>query len=130
MEIKRFGRIREVIPLPPLTEIQVASFRRALQPDTPPEKRENIGIQAAFRETFPIEEGEKGRGGLVLDFLEYRLGEPLFPVEECREKDLTYQAPLYARFQLIHKDTGLIKEDEVFLGHLPLMTEDGSFIIN
>ena len=130
MEIKRFGRIREVIPLPPLTEIQVASFQKALQVDVPPEERKDIGIQAAFRETFPIEEGEKGQRGLVLDFLEYRLGEPLFPVEECREKDLTYQAPLYARFQLIHKDTGLIKEDEVFLGHLPLMTEDGSFVIN
>ncbi|MGQ9753781.1 MAG: DNA-directed RNA polymerase subunit beta [Thermaceae bacterium] len=130
MEIKRFGRIREVIPLPPLAEIQVDSFKRALQLDVPPDKRESIGIQAAFRETFPIEEGEKGRSGLVLEFLEYRLGEPPFPVEECREKDLTYQAPLYARFQLIHKDTGLIKEDEVFLGYLPLMTEDGSFVIN
>ena len=130
MEIKRFGRIREVIPLPPLTEIQVESYRRALQADVPPEKRENVGIQAAFRETFPIEEEDKGKGGLVLDFLEYRLGEPPFPQDECREKDLTYQAPLYARLQLIHKDTGLIKEDEVFLGHIPLMTEDGSFIIN
>lgn len=93
MEIKRFGRIREVIPLPPLTEIQVESYRRALQADVPPEKRENVGIQAAFRETFPIEEEDKGKGGLVLDFLEYRLGEPPFPQDECREKDLTYQAP-------------------------------------
>lgn len=79
MEIKRFGRIREVIPLPPLTEIQVESYRRALQADVPPEKRENVGIQAAFRETFPIEEEDKGKGGLVLDFLEYRLGEPPSP---------------------------------------------------
>jgi DNA-directed RNA polymerase subunit beta len=130
MEIKRFGRIREVIPLPPLTEIQVESYKKALQADVPPEKRENVGIQAAFKETFPIEEGDKGKGGLVLDFLEYRIGDPPFSQDECREKDLTYQAPLYARLQLIHKDTGLIKEDEVFLGHLPLMTEDGSFIIN
>lgn len=119
MEIKRFGRIREVIPSSTLTEIQVESYRRALQADVPPEKRENVGIQAAFRETFPIEEEDKGKGGLVLDFLEYRLGEPPFPQDECREKDLTYQAPLYARLQLIHKDTGLIKEDEVFLGHIP-----------
>ncbi|AEV16951.1 DNA-directed RNA polymerase subunit beta [Thermus sp. CCB_US3_UF1] len=130
MEIKRFGRIREVIPLPPLTEIQVESYKKALQADVPPEKRENIGIQAAFRETFPVEEGDKGKGGLVLDFLEYRIGDPPFSQDECREKDLTYQAPLYARLQLIHKDSGLIKEDEVFLGHIPLMTEDGSFIIN
>nr|4XAX_A Chain A, DNA-directed RNA polymerase subunit beta domain 1 [Thermus aquaticus] len=114
----------------PLTEIQVESYKKALQADVPPEKRENVGIQAAFKETFPIEEGDKGKGGLVLDFLEYRIGDPPFSQDECREKDLTYQAPLYARLQLIHKDTGLIKEDEVFLGHLPLMTEDGSFIIN
>ncbi|RIH85238.1 DNA-directed RNA polymerase subunit beta [Calidithermus roseus] len=130
MKIERFGRISEVIPLPPLTEIQVESFKKALQMGVPAAKRENVGLQAAFKETFPIEEGERGRGGLVLDFLEYRLGEPPFGQDECREKDLTYQAPLYAKLQLIHKDTGLIKEDEVFLGDLPLMTEDGSFIVN
>ncbi|WP_027882196.1 DNA-directed RNA polymerase subunit beta [Meiothermus rufus] len=129
MEIKRFGKIKEVIPLPPLTEIQVESYAKALQAKVPPAKREPVGLQAAFKETFPIEEGEKGRG-LVLDFLEYRLGDPPFDQDECREKDLTYQAPLYAKLQLIHRDTGLIKEDEVFLGDLPLMTEDGSFIIN
>ncbi|MCS7058542.1 MAG: DNA-directed RNA polymerase subunit beta [Meiothermus sp.] len=129
MKIERYGKIKEVIPLPPLTEIQVESFKKALQADIPPSKRENVGLQAAFRETFPIEEGEKGRG-LVLDFIEYRIGEPPFSQDECREKDLTYQAPLYARLQLIHRDTGLIKEDEVFLGDLPLMTEDGSFIVN
>ncbi|MBF6594113.1 MAG: DNA-directed RNA polymerase subunit beta [Thermaceae bacterium] len=129
MKIERFGRIQEVIPLPPLTEIQVDSFKKALQADVPASKREPLGLQAAFKETFPIEEGDKGRG-LVLDFLEYRLGEVPFSQDECREKDLTYQAPMYAKLQLIHRDTGLIKEDEVFLGDLPLMTEDGSFIVN
>ena len=121
MKIERYGKIKEVIPLPPLTEIQVESFKKALQADVLPSKRENVGLQAAFRETFPIEEGEKGRG-LVLDFIEYRIGEPPFSQDECREKDLTYQAPLYARLQLIHRDTGLIKEDEVFLGDLPLLS--------
>jgi DNA-directed RNA polymerase subunit beta len=111
MKIERFGKIKEVIPLPPLTEIQVDSFKKALQADVPLSKRENIGLQAAFKEAFPIEEGEKGRG-LVLDFLEYRLGEPPFDQDECREKDLTYQAPLYAKLLLVHKDTGLLKEDE------------------
>jgi DNA-directed RNA polymerase subunit beta len=129
MKIERFGKIAEVIPLPPLTEIQVDSFNKALQVGVPASKREPLGLQAAFKETFPIEEGDKGRG-LVLDFLEYRLGEPPFGQDECREKDLTYQAPLYAKLQLIHRDSGLIKEDEVFLGDLPLMTEDGSFIVN
>ena len=130
MKTERFGRIQEVIPLPPLTEIQVESFHKALQMNKAPTKRDNVGLQAAFKETFPIEEGERGRGGLVLDFLEYRLAEPPFGHDECREKDLTYQAPLYAKLQLIHKDSGLIKEDEVFLGDLPLMTDDGSFIVN
>ncbi|KEF33595.1 MULTISPECIES: DNA-directed RNA polymerase subunit beta [Deinococcus] len=129
--IERFGEITEVIPLPELTEVQVNSFKAFLQADRAPDQRENTGLQSAFREVFPIDETEKGRStGLVLDFLEYRLGEPPYTPEECREKDLTYQAPLYAKLQLIHKDSGLIKEDQVFLGDLPLMTADGSFVIN
>ncbi|GGR66222.1 DNA-directed RNA polymerase subunit beta [Deinococcus seoulensis] len=129
--IERFGDIAEVIPLPNLTEIQVNSFRAFLQADKAPEQRENVGLQSAFKEVFPIDETEKGRStGLVLDYLEYRLGEPPYTPEECREKDVTYQAPMYAKLQLIHKDSGLIKEDQVFLGDLPLMTEDGSFVIN
>ncbi|MFW8627491.1 DNA-directed RNA polymerase subunit beta [Deinococcus indicus] len=129
--IERFGDIAEVIPLPNLTEIQVNSFRAFLQSDKAPEDRENVGLQSAFKEVFPIDETEKGRStGLVLDYLEYRLGEPPYTPEECREKDVTYQAPMYAKLQLIHKDSGLIKEDQVFLGDLPLMTEDGSFVIN
>jgi DNA-directed RNA polymerase subunit beta len=93
--------------------------------------RAETGLQAAFKEIFPIDETERGRQtGLVLDFLEYTLQEPEFNPEECREKDLSYQAGLFAKLQLVHKDTGLIKEDQVFLGDLPLMTEDGSFVIN
>ena len=129
--IERFGEIAEVIPLPDLTEIQVTSFNTFLQEGTAIDKRNNAGLESAFREIFPIDETEKGRStGLVLDYLEYRLGEPEYTPEECREKDLTYDAPLYAKLQLIHKDSGLIKEDQVFLGDLPLMTRDGSFVIN
>ena len=129
--IERFGEIKEVINLPELTEVQVNSFKAFLQADRAPDQRDNVGLESAFREVFPIDETEKGRStGLVLDYLEYRLGDPPYSPEECREKDLTYQAPMYAKLQLIHKDSGLIKEDQVFLGDLPLMTEDGSFIIN
>ncbi len=129
--IERFGEIKEVIKLPDLTEIQVNSFNTFLQTGTAPAHRANAGLQGAFREVFPIDETEKGRStGLVLDYLEYRLGDPVYTPEECREKDLTFQAPLYAKLQLIHKDSGLIKEDQVFLGDLPLMTRDGSFVIN
>ncbi|MGX9686472.1 DNA-directed RNA polymerase subunit beta [Deinococcus wulumuqiensis] len=137
--IERFGEITEVIPLPNLTEVQVNSFKAFLQDDKAPDQREDVGLQSAFREVFPIDESEKGRStGMVLDFIEYRLGEPEYSPEECREKDLTYEAPLYVKLELIHKDTGVIKgfkpdsppESWVFLGNLPLMTADGSFVIN
>ncbi len=130
-EIQTFGRIKEVLELPNLTNIQINSYDSLLQHDRQAAQRQSVGLQAAFREVFPIDETERGRQtDLVLDFLEYRLEEPEFDPEECREKDLTYHAGLFAKLQLVHKDTGLIKEDEVFLGDLPLMTEDGSFIIN
>lgn len=132
-QIKRFGEIAEVIPLPELTEVQVDSFKAFLQEGVAPEqgKRQNTGLESAFREVFPIEDIEKGRSvGLVLDYVDYTLGEPQNPPSVCRDKDLTYTAPMYATLQLIFKETGVIKTDKVFLGDLPLMTEDGSFIIN
>jgi DNA-directed RNA polymerase subunit beta len=130
-EIRSFGTIAEVIELPNLTNIQITSYDAFLQRDVPSSLRENSGLQAAFKEVFPIDETERGRQtGLVLDFLEYTLEPPEFDPDECREKDLTYHAGLFAKLQLVHKDTGLIKEDQVFLGDLPLMTEDGSFVVN
>ena len=129
--IRYFGSIKEVTPLPKLVELQIGSFDAFLQTGKNAPEREDVGLQGAFKEIFPIEESDRNRpGGLVLDFLEYTLGEPPYSREECREKDLTYQAPLFAKLQLIHKDSGLIKEDQVFLGDLPLMTEEGSFIVN
>src|SRR5690625_2665820 len=130
-EIKSFGKIKEVIDLPNLTNIQIKSYQKFLQREVPAVDREESGLQAAFREVFPIDETERGRQtGLVLDFLEYTLEDPEYSPEECREKDLTYHAGLFAKLQLVHKDTGLIKEDQVFLGDIPLMTDDGTFIIN
>ncbi len=130
-EIRTFGRITEVIDLPNLTNIQIKSYETFLQRDAATSQRGNAGLQAAFKEVFPIDETERGRQtGLVLDFLEYTLEPPEYSPEECREKDLSYHAGLFAKLQLVHKDTGLIKEDQVFLGDLPLMTEDGSFVIN
>lgn len=130
-EIKKFGSIKEVISLPDLTNIQTKSYETFLQGNAPVHERKNIGLQAAFKEVFPVDETERGRQtGLILDFLEYTLEEPDYTPEECREKDLSYFSSLFAKLQLVHKDTGLIKEDQVFLGDLPLMTEDGSFVIN
>jgi DNA-directed RNA polymerase subunit beta len=130
-EIRRFGTIQEILELPRLVELQIGSFDNFLQKGVAAADREDAGLQGAFREIFPIDESDKNRtGGLVLDFLEYELGEPPYNPEECRDKDLTYQSPMFAKLQLIHRDTGLIKEDKVFLGDLPLMTEEGSFIVN
>ena len=130
-EIKSFGSIKEVIDLPNLTNIQIKSYEKFLQRSASVAERQNIGLQAAFKEVFPIDETDRGRqAGLVLDFLEYTLAEPEFTPDECREKDLTYHAGLFAKLQLVHKDTGLIKEDQVFLGDLPIMTENGSFVVN
>ena len=130
-DIRTFGSIKEVIELPNLTDIQIKSYDKFLQHGTAASARQNLGLQSAFKEVFPIDETERGRQtGLVLDFLEYTLEPPEFSPEECREKDLSYHSGLFAKLQLVHKDTGLIKEDQVFLGDLPLMTEDGSFIIN
>ena len=130
-EIKAFGSIKEVIDLPNLTNIQIKSYEKFLQREAPVFKRESVGLQAAFKEIFPIDESDRGRqAGLVLDFLEYTLTEPEFGPEECREKDLTYHSGLFAKLQLVHKDTGLIKEDQVFLGDVPIMTENGSFVVN
>lgn len=130
-ELRSFGRIKEVADLPNLTDIQIESFQTFLQHNASAAERKNIGLQSAFKEVFPIDETERRRQtGLVLDFLEYTLEAPEYSPEECREKDLTYHAGLFAKLQLVHKDTGLIKEDQVFLGDLPLMTEDGSFIVN
>ncbi len=130
-EIKAFGSIKEVIDLPNLTNIQIKSYEKFLQRGVSANKRENVGLQAAFKEIFPIDESERGRqAGLVLDFLEYTLTEPEFGPEECREKDLTYHSGLFAKLQLVHKDTGLIKEDQVFLGDVPIMTDNGSFVVN
>ncbi len=129
--IEAFGDIKEVIDLPNLTNIQIKSYEKFLQRGVSAAERGNAGLQAAFKEVFPIDETDRGRqAGLVLDFLEYTLAEPEFSAEECREKDLTYHAGLFAKLQLVHKDTGLIKEDQVFLGDLPIMTEDGSFVVN
>ncbi|MBI3961655.1 MAG: DNA-directed RNA polymerase subunit beta, partial [Deinococcus sp.] len=133
MSLHTFGRIKETLPLPPLTEVQLKSFYDFLQLNVLPDKRRSAGLQGAFLEVFPIEEGDgrsRGGSGLVLDFLEYRIDQPKHTPAECRERDLTYQAPMFVKLQLIQRDTGLIKEDSVFLGDLPMMTPDGSFIIN
>ena len=112
-----FSRIKEVLEMPNLIEIQQNSYRWFL----------NEGIKEMFQDISPIQDFT---GNLVLEFIDYSLGEPKYSVEECKERDVTFAAPLRVKVRLINKDTGEVKEQEVFMGDFPLMTDKGTFIIN
>jgi DNA-directed RNA polymerase subunit beta len=114
---KSFARIREVLELPNLIEIQTSSYKWFLEE----------GLREMFREISPIEDFT---GNLSLEFVDYSLGEPKYTVEEAKERDVTYAAPLRVKVRLINKVTGEVKDQEVFMGDFPLMTETGTFIIN
>ena len=120
-----FGRIKEIIAPPNLIELQTNSYREFLQADVPQSKRKNLGLQAVFTEVFPIESYD---GKCVLDFHSYEIGEPKITWLECLREGLTYGAPLYVTF-LLKEEKGT-KEEKVFMGELPLMTPQGTFVIN
>ena len=133
---KNFGKRPGVLRVPYLLEIQKQSYRQFLQTDVPPEQRIDQGLQAAFKTVFPI---ESYNGNAALEFVSYRLGTPPFDVKECQQRGLIYAAPLRALLRLVvfEKDeaTGTkavrdIKEQEVYMGEIPLMTDNGTFIIN
>jgi DNA-directed RNA polymerase subunit beta len=112
-----FGKIDEILSMPNLIEIQQRSYQWFL----------DEGLREMFRDISPIQDFT---GNLVLEFIDYALGEPKYPVDECKERDVTFAAPLRVRARLINKETGEVKEQEVFMGDFPLMTEKGTFIIN
>ncbi|HLO03657.1 MAG TPA: DNA-directed RNA polymerase subunit beta [Symbiobacteriaceae bacterium] len=112
-----FARIDEVLEMPNLIELQKNSYHSFLRE----------GLLETFRDISPIEDFT---GNLVLEFLDYSLGEPKYAIDECKERDATYAAPLRVRVRLTTKETGEIKEQEVFMGDFPLMTPHGTFIIN
>jgi DNA-directed RNA polymerase subunit beta len=120
-----FGRIKEVISPPNLIEIQVNSYREFLQIDAPPTRRKNTGLQAVFTEVFPIESYD---GKVVLDYHSYELGEPKQSWLECLREGITFGAPLHVTF-LLKEEKGTT-EEKVFMGELPLMTPQGTFVIN
>ncbi len=133
---KDFGRIEEVIPLPNLIEVQRASYERFIKPGASEEERLSSGLERAFQSVFPIEDFA---GTASLEYVRYTLEEPKYDVEECRQRDLTYAAPLRITLRLIvfevDPDTGAksvldIKEQDVYMGDIPLMTDHGTFIIN
>src|SRR3954467_12512771 len=120
-----FGKIKEIIAPPNLIELQTNSYREFLQAEIPQSKRKNLGLQAVFTEVFPIESYD---GKCVLDFHSYEIGEPKLDWLECLREGLTYGAPLYVTF-LLKEEKGT-KEEKVFMGELPLMTPQGTFVIN
>ncbi len=112
-----YSKISGDLPLPNLVEIQTKSYAEFLEK----------GLDEVFRESFPI---ENYTGTLTIEYLSIKLGEPKHTFLECKERDLTYNAPMYITVRLIHKETGEIQESEVFMGELPLMTSSGTFIVN
>ncbi len=131
---KSFAKRASVLPIPFLLATQLESYAAFLQEHVPPQKRQNQGLQAAFNSIFPIESHTKNAR---LDFISYELGSPVFDVKECQQRGLTYASPLRARVRLTIMDKEIskptvkeVKEQEVYMGEIPLMTETGSFVIN
>ena len=133
---KSFGRIPEVAPMPNLIDVQRASYEAFLQMNVAPDSRTQTGLQEVFRSVFPIDDFA-GRGRL--EFVNYELEEPKYDVEECIQRGMTFAAPLKVVLRLIvwdvDEDTGArsirdIKEQPVYMGDMPLMTENGTFVIN
>ncbi len=133
---KDFGKRPSILDVPYLLAIQLDSYRKFLQAEKAENGRDDVGLHAAFKSVFPI---SSYSGNATLDYLSYRLGEPVFDVKECQMRGLTYAAPLRVKVQLkvYEKDpSGArklkrdIAEQEVYLGELPLMTDNGTFIVN
>ena len=133
---KDFGKHPKVMDLPPLLAMQLDSYRKFLQLDVAPEERANNGLQAAFKSVFPI---VGFSGSAMLEYVSYRLVNPVFDVKECQMRGITYASSLRVKVRLViyDKEAGLnkkivkdIKEQEVYMGEIPLMTTTGAFVIN
>ena len=133
---KNFGRISAAVPMPNLIEVQKSSYEQFLQRTVTHEERSEVGLQEAFKSVFPISDfSERGQ----LEFVKYEFEEPKYDVEECQQRGMTYSAPLKVVLRLIvfdiDEETGArsvrdVKEQDVYMGDMPLMTENGTFVIN
>ena len=133
---KSFGRIPEAVQMPNLIEVQRSSYEQFLQREVRPGQRNDEGIEAVFKSVFPIKDfNEKA----VLEYVSYEFEEPKYDVEECIQRDMTFAAPLKVKLRLIvfetEEETGArsvkdIKEQDVYMGDIPLMTDKGTFIVN
>ena len=133
---KNFGKQPTILEVPYLLSIQLNSYNKFLQTDTAEEDRGDIGLHAAFQTVFPI---VSYSGNAALEYVSYRLGTPVFDVKECQMRGLTYAAPIRVKVRLVIYDKEAsgtpkpvkdIREQEVYLGEMPLMTNHGTFVIN
>ena len=131
---KNFGKRKSILEVPFLLAIQVDSYRAFLQEDTEPSKREDRGLHAALKSVFPI---SSYSGNAALEYVGYKLGEPAFDERECRQRGMSYGAPLRVTVRLVIYDREsstkaikYVKEQEVYMGEIPLMTGNGTFIVN
>ncbi len=133
---KSFAKIGKIIDIPNLIDIQKQSYEKFLQKDVSIEKREDIGLQGVFKSVFPIKDFSETSS---IEFVSYTLDKPKYDVDECRQRGMTFAAPIKVTVRLViwdtNEDTGSqsirdVKEQEVFFGEIPLMTDNGTFIIN
>ena len=133
---KNFAKIPKIIDIPNLIDIQKYSYEKFLQADIPPEKREDVGLQGVFRSVFPIKDFNEQSS---LEFVSYHLEKPKYDVDECHQRGMTYSAPIKVVVRLVvwdkDEETGAqsirdVKEQEVYFGEIPLMTTNGTFIVN
>ncbi len=133
---KHFAKVKNIIDIPNLIDIQKTSYKRFLQADLPSSERKQSGLEAVFRSVFPIHDFSDT---CSMEYVSYSLGVPKYDVEECHQRGMTYAAPIKVKVRLVtwdvDKDAGTqsirdIKEQEVYFGEIPLMTENGTFIIN
>src|SRR5882762_3404895 len=133
---RTFGRIKKIVEIPNLIDIQQRSYEEFLQRDIPPESRADTGLQGVFKSVFPIKDFNETAS---LEFVSYTLGEPKYDVDECHQRGMTFAAPLKVTIQLViwdvDQESGVrsiknVKEQEVYFGEIPLMTQHGTFMIN
>src|SRR5712672_3312655 len=133
---KSFAKIGKIIDIPNLIDIQKQSYEKFLQKDVPQDQREDVGLQGVFKSVFPIKDFSETSS---LEFVSYNLDKPKYDVDECRQRGMTFAAPIKVVIRLVvwdtNEETGSqsirdVKEQEVYFGEIPLMTENGTFIIN
>ena len=133
---KNYAEIARTIKVPDLVNIQAESYARFLQRKVPTDQREDVGLHAIFKSVFPIKDFNKTSS---LEYVSYNLEDPKYDEEECRQRGMTYAAPVKVTIRLViwdvNPDTGVqsirdVKEQEVYFGEIPLMTDNNTFIIN